>query len=59
MIDTGAGAGVPGAGAGVPRNDWEAGESPTGVTSRTAGSAVISELGDIPKSNQSDQSSDG
>jgi len=59
MTDTGAAAGVPGAGTGVPRNDWEAGESPTGVTSRTAGSAVISELGDTPKSNQSDQSSNG
>ena len=48
-----------GAGAGVPRNDWEAGESPTRVTSRTAGSAVISALGDTPKPNQSDKSSDG
>jgi len=57
--DMGAGAGVLGAGVGVARNDWEAGESPTRVTSRTAGSAVISALGDTPKLNQSDQSSDG
>ena len=49
----------PGAGAVASTNDWEAGESPTGVTNSTAGSAAISALGGIPNPNQSCQSTDG
>jgi len=56
---TGAEERVSGAGVGDPKNGWETGESPTGVTNKTVGSAVISALGDIPKPKKSDQSSDG
>jgi len=56
---TGAEERVPGAGVGDPKNGWQTGESSTGVTNKTVGSAVISALGDIPKPKKSDQSSDG